>query len=89
MSDVQESHSISSNTDGLEEGGEEEALAWYVTDLSDIIIVKDDMDFHDMLKAFFGKGGDCGYFRVVNNKNGDGLIVVDFMDKLSLVEIVC
>ena len=72
----------------MEEDGEEEALAWYVTDLSDIIIVKDYMDFHDMLEAFFGKGGDCRHSRVINDKNGDGPTVVDFMDKLGLVEII-
>ena len=88
MSDVQESHCFGSNTDGLEEGGEEEALAWYVTNLSDIIIVENDMDFHDMLEAFFWKGGDCRHCKVINDKNGDGFMMVDFMDKLGLIEIV-
>ena len=59
-----------------------------MADLSDIIIVEDDMDFYDMFEPFFGKEGDCRHSRVINDKNGDGFTVVDFMDKLDLVEIV-
>lgn len=46
------------------------------------------MDFHDMFEAFLGEGGDCRHSRVVNDENGDGLAMVDFIDKLRLVEIV-
>lgn len=88
VNDIQEPHSIDSNASGLEEGGNDRAPMWYATNLYDVMIVKDNMDFHDMLEALFKEGGDSRHSRVVNNENSDGLMPVDFTDKFCLVEVV-
>ena len=88
VSEIQKSYFVGNNTSGLEQSGEKKASIQYIADLSNIIIIDDDIDFYNLFEIFFEERKDCKYSRVINNKNSDGSTVVDFMNKLHLVEIV-